>query len=466
MKSKKVLLVAPSDKVFYKDTKIKAAVPYTPLPGLPSLASILIKKGHDVKIFDFNFGDNDFDKFNLLLKEFNPSIVGITFTTPLFNEMLKICESVKNFNEKVLLIGGGAHASSFPEQTLKDSLLDVVVIGEGESKLLDIVDDVKLKKMKGICLKEKNNIISTEKAGLIKDLDALPFPAWEIYNYKEYKTSKLISRKNPVGWVETSRGCVYGCVYCNKSVFGRTFRIKSARRVVDEFEHMVKLGFKELHIADDCFTTDMKRAEEICDEILKRNIKILWATVTGIRVDRVSKDLLYKMKKAGCYCVYFGIESGNQDILDKVGKGIKLEQVVNAVKWAKEVGLEVVGFFMIALPGETEKTMQDTINFAKRLDLDMAKLSIMIPLPATAVFDDFKSRNLIKTMQWEKFNYYVIPKEIYDHPNLSWDVIDKYYNKFYKEFYFRPGFILKRFIKGIKSGTIFNDIYVLLRTKW
>ena len=198
--------------------------------------------------------------------------------------------------------------------------------------------------------------------------------------------------------------------------------------------------------------------------MIKEKIDLTW--ICNSRVDTLTLDMMKLMKKAGCHLIKFGVESGNQEILNKIGKGIKLEQVVNAVKWAKEVGLEVVGFFMIALPGETEKTMQDTINFAKRLDLDMAKLSIMIPLPATAVFDDFKSRNLIKTMQWEKFNYYVIPKEIYDHPNLSWDVIDKYYNKFYKEFYFRPGFILKRFIKGIKSGTIFNDIYVLLRTKW
>jgi radical SAM superfamily enzyme YgiQ (UPF0313 family) len=226
------------------------------------------------------------------------------------------------------------------------------------------------------------------------------------------------------------------------------------------------MGFREIHIIDDVFTTNMKRAKKICDLLIESNVNIGWSPVTGIRVDRVDFELLDKMRQAGCYRVYFGIESGNQEILNKIKKGITLEQVINAVEAAKKAKLEVAGFFMIGLPGDTVETMQETIKFAKSLDLDLVKASITIPFPATEMFNELNEKGLIKTHDWEKFKFYSIPSTIYDHQNLSWATIEKYYLKFYREIYLSPQFIFKRIKSSIVNKTFIDDLKIFIQMKW
>jgi len=293
----------------------------------------------------------------------------------------------------------------------------------------------------------------------------------EDYNGKIYccevKNHIVYVRRNgkPV-WCGNSRGCIFGCTYCNKSCFGRTFRVKSPKRVVKEFIKIKEQGFKEIHLTDDGFTTDIERAKKICDLLIRKKVNINWSTITGIRVDRVDLELLKKMKKAGCYRVYYGIESGNQEIINNIKKGITLEQVEKAVKWAKLAKLEVAGYFMIGLPGETEETMQDTINFAKKLNLDLAKISITIPLPATEMFNELDKRRLIKTRDWEKFKFYSTPSSIYNHENLSWETIESYYKKFYRAIFLNHNFILKRIKNSIRNKTLIDDIKMALTIKW
>ena len=172
------------------------------------------------------------------------------------------------------------------------------------------------------------------------------------------------------------------------------------------------------------------------------------------------------MKQAGCYRIHIGIESGNQGILNRIKKGITLEQVKNAVKWAKEARLDVGGYFMIGLPGDTEETMQQTIDFARSLNLDLAKISVCIPLPATELFNDLNKRGLIKTYDWANFNFYTPASTIYNHENLSWEIIQKYSEKFYRKVYLNPRYILNRFKKSIRDGTIIDDIKLALSIKW
>ncbi len=463
---KKVLLVnLPFEKI-YEKTSMKGVAPLTPTLGLSCIAGSLLKNKHEVEIFDFNLYENNEKKFIEELKRFNPDFVGITFVTPLIREADKISKIVKKFNKKIIVVGGGAHCSSFPESSIKETLIDIVVIGEGDFAINEIVKGKKLSNIKGIVYKENMEIFVNKRRDFIKDLDTLPLPAYHLYDFKRYKVPAAIARRNPVAWLETSRGCVYGCTYCNKSVFGRTFRVKSPKRVVEEFIIVKKSGFKEIYIADDGFTTDIERAKKICDLLIEKKVYIPWSTITGIRVDRVNLDLLKKMKRAGCYRVYFGIESGSQEILSKIKKGITLEQVRKAVRWSKEAGLEVAGYFMIGLPGETKKTMRETIDFAKSLNLDLFKVSITIPLPATEMFNELDKAKLIKTYDWEKFKFYSMPSTIYNHSNLSWDTIEKYYKKFYREVYLRPSFILKRLKKAVKNKTLIEDIKTALSVRW
>jgi radical SAM superfamily enzyme YgiQ (UPF0313 family) len=466
--SRILLILPPYRDIIYSKGKTRVGVPGSPNLTLAVLAGSLLKKGHEVKILDLDLEQRGIEENNFIqiLKDFLPEYVGITSNTPTFFQMVKVARLVKKYNDKIKIIGGGPHISSLPEESLRNSPLDIVVIGEGDFVLPRIAENAPLGSIPGIAFKENGKITCNPPNKPIQALDSLAFPAWHLYTIEKYKTPRLMCRKNPVGWIETSRGCTFNCSYCTKSVFGRTFRVKSPKRVVDEIEYMLKIGFKEIHIADDMFTTDINRVKLICDEIISRKLKFPWATVTGIRVDRADNEMLKKMSNAGCYRVYFGIESGNQNIIDIIGKKITLEQVRNIVKLSEKNGMETCGFFMLALPGETEETMQDTIDFACELGLDFAKTTITTPLPSTPLFDELEKEGRIKTKDWSKYNLYQPANQIYDHSNLNWETAEKYYNKFYRRFYFRPNFIIRKFIKGVIQRTLFLDLYYMLKTKW
>ncbi len=464
MEKKRILLVNPPFEKIYEKTTIKGVAPSTPPLGLACIGGGLLENGHKVKLFDFNLDSTD--KFINILITFAPDFLGITFVTPLIREAQKISKLAKKINEKIIVVGGGPHCSSFPESSLKEASLDIGVIGEGDFIFNEIVAGKTLSQLKGVVYRNEEEILVNERSDFIQDLDSLPFPAYSLYEKEKYKLPPAISKKNPVAWIETSRGCVFGCTYCNKSSFGKTFRIKSPERVIEEIKRIKNAGFQEVHILDDGFTTNIKRVKIICDLLIESKMNICWSTLTGIRVDRVDFELLAKMREAGCYRVYFGIESGNQDIINKIKKGIRIEQVINAVTWAKLAKLEVAGYFMIGLPGETEKTMQDTINFAKSLNLDMAKVGITIPLPATEMFYELDKLGRIRTLDWEKFKFYSPPSTIYEHQNLSWSTIERYYVKFYREVYLNPQFIAKRVKSSIKNKTFIDDIKMFLQMKW
>lgn len=464
MKYKKILLInLPFEKI-YEKTSIKGVAPSTPPLGLACIGGSLLENGHDVRLFDFNLYGHD--EFIEIINDFAPDFVGITFVTPLIREAQKISELVKSINDQTIIIGGGPHCSSFPESSIEEASLDIGVIGEGDFIINEIVVGKPLSEIKGIVYKKGDEILVNDRGEFIKDLNTLSFPAYSLYEKEKYNVPPAIARKNPVAWVETSRGCVFECTYCNKSCFGKTFRVKSPERVVEEFIKIKKIGFKEIHLTDDGFTTNIKRAKKICDLLIESKVNIGWSTITGIRVDRVDFELLDKMRQAGCYRVYFGIESGNQEILNNIKKGITLEQVRKAVEFAKKAKLEIAGYFMVGLPGDTEETMQDTINFAKSLDLNLAKASITIPLPATGIFNELDAKGLIKTHDWEKFKFYSTPSTIYDHQNLSWSTIEKYYSKFYREIYLNPKFIFKRLKNSIINKTIIDDFKMFIQMKW
>jgi len=464
MKKNKILLVNPPFEKIFERTPLKGVAPAIPPLGLACIGGSLLEKGHEVKLFDFNiYGTGEFIE---VLKNFAPDVVGITFVTPLIIEAQKISKLVKKINKEIIVIGGGPHCSSFPESSIKEASLDIGVIGEGDFIINEIISGTDLPEIKGIVYRKGDKIITNERDNFIKDLDTIPFPAYSLYEKEKYKLPPAIARKNPVTWVETSRGCVFGCTYCNKSSFGKTFRVKSPERIVEEFTKIKKMGFREIHIIDDGFTTNIKRAKKICDLLIEAKVNIGWSTVVGIRVDRVDYELLVKMLQAGCYRVYYGIESGNQEILNNIKKGITLEQVKKAVTAAKKARLEVAGFFMFGLPGDTVETMKDTIKFAKSLDLDLVKASIAIPLPATEMFNELDAQGLIKTHDWEKFKFYSTPSTIYDHQNLSWATIEKYYSKFYRELYLSPRFIFKRIKSSIVNRTLLDDLKIFLQMKW
>lgn len=462
---KKVLLVSPSSKGMYAKAKVKVAVPERPSLTLATLASPLLQHGHCVQILDLDHVKNPKGALGHAMEDMQPDFVGLTCTTPLVAEVKRITALVKEYNPATIVVAGGPHPSAFPLETLIESCVDVICQGEGDYVLLSLVEGKDWSIIPGISYLNGGRSVNTGAPELIKDLNKLPMPAWHLFDLSKYRTPRLSCKKNPVGTMETSRGCVFGCVYCNKTVFGRTFRVKTPQRVVDEMEHMLSCGFAEIHIMDDGFTTDLKRAKSICDLIIERGLKFPWALHNGIRVDRIDQEFLEKARAAGCYEVTLGVETGDPEVMKQIHKGITHDQVIQAVKWAKEAGLETLTYFMLGLPGETEESMKRTIDFALKLDATYSKVSILLPLPGTPLFEEFERKGYLKSKQWDLYNQHD-PALVYDHPNLSWDKIFKYYNLFYRRYYLRPAFIWRRFKKDAFSSNLLYDARDFLRVKW
>jgi len=437
---KNILLINPtSDSNIYFNSKFRLKSNNYVMPlGLCCVAAPLIEVGHKVEICDLNLLG-----FGALWQDYlfnmEPDYIGITSTTStIYTVYYDLIGYIKGFIKgkklKTEIILGGSHATACPEETAEHS--DWVCWGEGDNYILSHIN------------MQKSSCSPT-------NLDNLPFPAYHLLDAKKYTHSLLLARKSPVGLIETSRGCHGRCTFCVKGKDNK-MRFKSTNRVVDEMETLLSLGYREIHIIDDNFTADTDRVYGICDEIRARKLKFSWYPRNGIRVDRVSHDILKAMKDVGCYRIPFGVESGSQRVLDRVGKRITLKQVENAVWLAKKAGMETQAYFMIGLPGETKDDLDATCAFAKKLSPDLAKFSIMIPLPGTQVFKSYDKRGLIKSKDWSKYHFGGNLSEVYDHDTLDWDTIRRYSKKCYLEFYLNVRRIGSAF--RILRGLIWNGL--------
>lgn len=466
---KKILLISPDYfRDVYGKSKQRAVLPRgIPILGLACIASPLVKSGYDVSILDLNLYDNPKDALHTRLREYKPDVIGLTATTAVAHKIVSIAALAKNVIPSVTIVAGGPHPTALPADLLKRSHIDIVVLGEGEKVFQLIAEGKSLKDIPSIYYKDNGSVTQSDiqKSAVIEEMDSLEFPAYFLYDINKYTASKIFARRSPLAFMETSRGCYSHCVYCNKNIHGYKLRQKSPKRVVDEMEYLLKLGFKEIHIIDDVFTADMKRAYEVCEEILRRGLKFPWYPRGGIRVDRVNGELLGIMKRSGCYRIPFGIESGSQRVIDVIKKKITLRQAEDAVRLSKAAGLEVECYFMIGLPTETERDILSSIAFARKLDPHYVKFAITLPFPGTEMFDEMVKSNRIKSFRWEDYNF-SNPRNIYEHDNLSWKQLEYYYAKCHRDFYLRPVYMMKSLYRSVMGGQFMAHLEAFLTTKW
>ena len=464
----KVLFINPNYYfLVYQNARIKAGMTSGIVPiGLLCLAAAARQAGNIVDLLDLNVSDEPDKCLNAKISEFAPDVVGITAVTPTILAASKIAKIIKNVSPHTKIIVGGPHSTAMPQETLRLGGFDAVCVGEGEHVIARFIENP-YTSIPGLWRIENDVIIpSCEMNPGISDLDLLPMPAYDYLDPSKYNFSDINSRNNPTGTMESSRGCYANCVYCNKLIHGKKMRFKSVQRVVDEMEFLISRGFREIGFYDDCFSADISRAISICEEILRRGINITWTPVGGLRVDRVTRDLLKIMKKSGCYRTPFGVESGSQKVLNRIQKRITLDQAENAVAIAKESGMETFVYFMLGLPGETEEDIIQTIKFAKKINPHYAKFPFTIPFPGTAFFNELHEEKRIKTYDWEKYIFSTPIHEIYDHENLSWPVLQKYEKMAYREFYFRASYIAMMTRHTLREGTFGAHLKAFLKTSW
>jgi radical SAM superfamily enzyme YgiQ (UPF0313 family) len=346
-----------------------------------------------------------------------------------------------------------------PEETLRSVReIDIIVRGEGEEAILELINDKPLHDILGISFRDGGCIVNTPPRELIKDLDHLPFLAYNLLPRARYRPHPPHGRVFPFITLTTSRGCPYKCNFCSKPIFGSTYRAQSASRVIAEIQYYIhQLGVKEIAFYDDVFTLDKKRVHDICDGLLKQLHKIHWTCES--RVNLVDQELLTHMKESGCYSIAYGIESGSQKMLDSIHKGIKREQIVDAIRMTRAAGIETVGYFMIGSPGENCETVRETIDFAKQLKLDFAQFAIAIPLPGSELYRIYKDGGGAD-VPWESFVYEGKQEPpVFESDELKRRDLKRLKSKAYKQFYLRLSYILQR-VRAIRN---FGDILVNIK---
>jgi anaerobic magnesium-protoporphyrin IX monomethyl ester cyclase len=468
----RILLISPSFIPSYGGTKSAVSNPFFPALGIAAVAATARERGHEVQILDLSYLDYN----HLLVRErivnFAPDIVGITATTPLFNQARDISILTKDiaaeFNNKIWVVAGGPHVTALPEESLRESMLDVVFVGEADFSFADFCDALDPLGISGLWYRDGETIINNGWRPLIENLDDLPMPAWDLYDPENYKgkVSRLLAKRTPLLVAEFSRGCVFECDFCaSKLTLGQGYRKKSPERCAAEVARIKEVGFKEFWLADDIFTSDQKWATSVCNAITAKNLDIAWTCTNGIRVESADNEVFNALKRAGCYRVGFGFESGNDDILKSFGKGGKasVEQGEKAVALARKAGLDTSGTFLLGLAQDTETTMMDTIHYASQLPLDMMKFGVTIAFPGTVMFDQYAKKHWVRTFDWDKYCVFT-DEALFTHEHLSYDTIKKYMSLAYQRaMFFNLRFILRRIYRGIHTGDFFWDFYYAMK---
>jgi radical SAM superfamily enzyme YgiQ (UPF0313 family) len=416
-----------------------------PLIGVAYMAAVLEKEGYDVAVVDCPPLNMGYEALANEIQRFKPDIVGITSVTVTFSSAAQAAQVIKSAYPSALIVMGGPHVTVLDEQVLKENpSVDIIVRGEGELTILELARLVSesnlqnLDQVLGVTFRKNGKFVRNADRPLIQNVDDLPYPAYKYFPLDKYRLfGKLILP------VISSRGCPFRCTFClAPRMAGQGFRARSPKNVVDEIEWL-KTNFKPdaFTFHDETFTYDKQRVFEICDDLKKRHINLPWDCST--RVDQVTKELLMQMKSANCQLVSYGVESGSQKIHNAMKKGTTVEANARAVKIAKETGMSVTMSVIIGYPGETEETLQQTLDFIRKTKPDAVYLSLATPYPGIELYDVMKNTGWKVTDDWGHCD---MQTAVFENPTLPIDLREvrrKFYNQFYS-----PGYILRQWLKG------------------
>lgn len=453
----KIILINPPYDLIRQAYGSKTRIKYGNQPplGIGYIASVLLKLGHTVSVVDAPALGYSDDEVIREIIQFGSDAIGISALTASADSAYSLSVKIKKKINTPIIVGG-PHSISFPEKSLKDCpAIDISVYSEGELVIRNLIpcmeNKADLSKVKGICFRdEKGGVVRTPPEEIIENLDVLPSPAWQLYDLSIYRPLPHQYKALPMAPFVTSRGCFWRkCTYCYQAGrLGSKFRRYSPARVVEEMENLYRdFGVREIMFWDDVFAMSINWIERFCSLLKEKDINIPWSCYG--RVDTISRKMLQIMKGAGCWSIFYGYESGNQDLLDKIKKGITLEQSVNATRWAHETGMETRGSFMLALPGETPEKGRKTVQFAVELDPTYAQFLPTHPEYGTELYQQALEEGKMK----EDFKYRGRTSASYVPDGYkSGEDVEKMVRYAYRKFYLRLSYIWKH-IKKIKNSS-------------
>ena len=435
---------------------------YPPL-GLAYIASVLRNAGYQVTFLDNRISRLHNDFLKKKIAKIAPDVVLFSSMTLFWPELINLGLIIKDISPQIVIGVGGPHLTVYPKESLSSEVIDFGVYGEGENTILEVIEAIRkgeeLDEIKGCIFRKNGKIIVNPPREVINDLDSIPFPAIDLLSYKRYFA---LSVKHPFFVMVTSRGCPYACKFCFQGYLGQ-YRARSPENVVEEMEILVnRYKVQEIIIFDETFAVEGERAAKICELISKKGMKFKWDV--RMRVDLLNKEILKALKSAGCSRIHLGIESGSQETLYKMAKGINIPEIVEKVKLARKFGFELRGYFMLAYPGETHRDILKTVEFAKSLPLDWASFTITIGLPETEIYKEGLRNRTFHVDYWKEYTKgNTLNSKPYFVPDGQ-DESDLFAlkRKAYLEFYFRPK-IIWNILKNSKLTGMINNFHLFVK---
>ncbi|WP_321422358.1 B12-binding domain-containing radical SAM protein [uncultured Methanobacterium sp.] len=430
----KVLLINPP----YFNSKYKFIGLVAPPLGIAYMAAVLEENAIDVKIIDAAALEMSWETLETEIKTISPDLVAITALTPTIDKALQTAELAKKTCPQATVVMGGYHPTFNHQEMLEKDYVDIVVMGEGEYTLLDLVETLDeggdLKNVLGIAYEGGVN----PPRPLIEDLDELPFPARHLLPMDSYK---ILNMKLHTATLISGRGCPMQCSFCaSAALHGRKLRMRSPKNVVDEMEHLINdHDSGMIAFMDDTFTLKPSVVEEICDEIMRRDIDVYWGCTA--RADTLSEKLLRKMSDSGCITMFLGVESADQQQLDRVNKQLTIEKIRQAFKLSRENDIRTIASVVLGMPGDTKESIERTIKFVRELNPSYALFSLATPYPGTRFYQEAVQDNLIKVKDWSK---YTLLSPVLETVDCSLDELKTMQKKAFRQFYLRPIYLMKQ----------------------
>lgn len=467
-----VLLVTVPTSVDQEFGLLSGGGAHRPPLNLLNIGATLLQSGYHVKIIDGASSEITIDEFFARAVAANPRHIGLTAMTAHIHKAGEIANRLREALPQTTIIIGGIHVSTLPEETMNlFPAFDIGVIGEGDITIVDLVKCLDaggdLSQIAGIIYREGTELRTTPARPLIKNLDDLPLPAWHLLPgfVTTYMPTMTRRTRLPSAYIVTSRGCPFSCTFCNNIVHGRTFRSYSVPRLMEIVNHMVNVyKVRDLTIYDENLALDRKRITDFCNRLIEFNYDLTWSC--DARADCIDDEIVSLMARAGCRSIWFGMESGNSDILKRYKKKLNLDDISKAVSFTKKHGVKACGSFIIGGPQETPATIKDTIRFAKSLKLDYFVPFFYTPVPGTTDYADI-SRYGTVDLDYRSAN---MTRPTFAPHGMTLNQVYYWYNRALISFYCTPRTILS-FLSGnnplqiMKMGFsfIFNMFKLLLR---